>query len=78
MSEDRADVEPFQGEIQNAIFGMLMALVQEYSKTMPAHMAVQMACDWLVSLANHVKETSKQIDTQNAEKQNQFFPHVEK
>ena len=69
---------PFLGEVRNGIFGMLMALVAEYTAAgYPPQKAVEESCDWLISLAQHVRKASKEIDTKNAEKQNQFFPHVE-
>jgi len=64
--------EPFDLQYQNAIFNFLFLLVDYYKMTMTSQEAINKACDWLTSLANHIKSKSLEITTEINDKTKLF------
>ena len=53
-------------ETQEAIFNFFFVLVEQYKVSMPHDMAIEKACDWLISFANDVKAKNKDVAAEQA------------
>lgn len=53
-------------EPQAAIFNFLFVLIDLYKLTMPAADAINKGCDWLISLANDIKEKNIELVAEKA------------
>ena len=60
-------------EAQNAIFNFLFILANEYAKEMPYEDAIVKACDWNISLSQHVKKQATEFKQELLDKQNNFI-----
>lgn len=52
---------PFKSDYQNGIYNLLFLLIDLYAKEMPYNQAVDKACSWMVSLAEHIKKKNLEI-----------------
>lgn len=73
MAEDKKEENPFVSEYQNGIFTFTMLMVERYRENgMDPQQAVNTTCDWLISLANHIREKSLEIAKENLDKSKLF------
>lgn len=64
---------PFVSEYQNGVFTFTMLMVEKYRESgMDPQQAVNTACDWLISLATHLKNKSLEIAQENVDKSKLF------